>query len=52
MSLEKHSESEFSKVMELAENLHGKGDCVFLLFMASRREDGVRWCPDCVKGKL
>uniref|UniRef100_A0A146MD47 Thioredoxin domain-containing protein 17 n=2 Tax=Lygus hesperus TaxID=30085 RepID=A0A146MD47_LYGHE len=51
MSIEKHTESDFCKVTELADNLDGKGDSVFLLFMASRREDGVRWCPDCVKAE-
>ncbi|KAF6206781.1 hypothetical protein GE061_018017 [Apolygus lucorum] len=51
MSLEKHAESDYCKVTELAENLDCKGDGVFLLFMASQREDGVRWCPDCVKAE-
>ncbi|BES95677.1 Eukaryotic protein of unknown function (DUF953) [Nesidiocoris tenuis] len=51
MSVVKHQETDFTNVLNLAKSLNDSENHVYLLFMASRREDGVRWCPDCVKAE-
>ncbi|XP_075220530.1 thioredoxin domain-containing protein 17-like [Lycorma delicatula] len=38
------------KVREL-ENLMGEDEKIIILFSGSRSDEGVSWCPDCVKAE-
>lgn len=39
------------KIQELEKTVN-KDDKIVILFSGSRNNEGVSWCPDCVKGKL
>lgn len=46
----KHKVEGFENYKKLIKELEEKKVTLYVLFTGSPTEDGVSWCPDCVKG--
>lgn len=46
----KHKVEGYEEYLKLINELEKKNVPLYVLFTGSPNEEGVSWCPDCVKG--